>query len=724
MKSRADVYFQTSVNLLLAVAFFTLASTGKVDLPSILIFSLAYSAYLYLGVTRRTLHLPAERVSFFSKVYIAVFLLDMWWLSRSFVEAAIHLLIFIQILKFFSEKKDKDYFYLIGIAFMELLAAAAMTIRASFFGAFLVFLTLVISTLTSFEIKRSQQGLRTAASREPEEEGNRLAGTPLGGSHLYGALAAASVALSIGIVAAAVFFFFALPRVEAGFFSRLNSPMQSLTGFSTTVQFGAVGSLKRNTAVVMRVQVEGNPRQFEGVKWRGIALNVFTANSWRRSLRIEPGQLIGDVSGNYRVLPEQIPPPHHLVRYQVLLEPVSTDVLFAAARARFIQTKARLRMDQGGSILTSYPLFSRLRYNAISDIAPPSVSILRQAGTEYPPDFGENYLALSAVDPRISELAQHITRTDTNSYDRARSIERYLRENFGYTLDLPALLERDPIAQFLFKTRRGHCEYFASSMAILLRTLRIPSRVVNGFQTGEYNAVGKDFIVRQADAHSWVEVFFPGYGWVTFDPTPSVEPPKQSTAWMALVHYLDALELFWINWVVGYDAFHQVTLFQGLQRKTVSFRNGIEQWWSASSAAVSNFLRMTFFSAQSSSGQWRPWARRGRELLWGSGGLLALTGLWGFWRLARHRRLLRSPRPHLVTETFSQWLRTLARHGFPRQPSQTPMEFSQSISDPQIRAAAVELATLYNALRYDPSRLNRETYLSFRSRLHFEISNL
>ncbi|MBZ5536958.1 MAG: transglutaminaseTgpA domain-containing protein [Acidobacteriia bacterium] len=724
MKSRADIYFQSSVNLLLAVGFFTLASTGKVDLPSILGFSLAYAAYLYLGLKGRALLFEADRVSFFSKVYIAVFLLDMWWLSKSFVDAAIHLLIFIQILKFFSEKKDKDYFYLIGIAFMELLAAAAMTINASFFVAFLVFLTLVISTLTSFEIKRSQQSLSTSAPQQLKEGSNHSGAANMGTRRLYGALAAASATLSIGIVATAVFFFFALPRVGAGFFSRLNAPVQSLTGFSTSVQFGAVGSLKRNMTIVMRVQVEGDPRQFEGVKWRGIALNGFMGNSWRRTFQIDSGRLPRDAGGNYQVLPEQIPPPHRLVRYRVLLEPISSEVMFAAARARAIQTQAQVRVDKGDSFTTTYHPYSRIRYDVVSDIGSPPASTLRNTGTEYPPEFVQDYLDLPAVDTRISELAMKITRADTNSYDRARSVERYLRENFGYTLDLPAVQEQDPIAQFLFETRRGHCEYFATSMAILLRTLGIPSRVINGFQTGEYNAVGKDFIVRQADAHSWVEVFFPGYGWVAFDPTPAVAPPKQSAAWITLNHYLDALELFWINWIVGYDAFRQVTLFQGLQRRTLLFKNGMEQSWSAWTTAATNYLQKTFFSAQSFPGQPGFWAHREQEFLWGGGGLLALLGSWGLWRLVCRRRLVRSPHPHLVTETFSQWLRTLARHGFHRRPCQTPLEFSQSINDAQIRAAAIEIATLYNALRYDPSRLNAQTYLSFRTRLHFEISNL
>ena len=96
----------------------------------------------------------------------------------------------------------------------------------------------------------------------------------------------------------------------------------------------------------------------------------------------------------------------------------------------------------------------------------------------------------------------------------------YLRRNFRYTLKLTGTPGRDPLAHFLFETRAGHCEYFASAMAVMLRAIGIPSREVNGFLPGEYNDLGGDYIVRASDAHSWVEAYFPGSGWITFDPTP------------------------------------------------------------------------------------------------------------------------------------------------------------------------------------------------------------
>ena len=114
---------------------------------------------------------------------------------------------------------------------------------------------------------------------------------------------------------------------------------------------------------------------------------------------------------------------------------------------------------------------------------------------------------------------------------RARAIEGHLRQDYGYTLELLSKPVDDPLAYFLFVRKKGHCEYFASSMAVMLRTLGIPARVVNGFRGGEYNDLTGSYIVREKDAHSWVEAYFPEYGWVTFDPTPAGQAGSTATRW-------------------------------------------------------------------------------------------------------------------------------------------------------------------------------------------------
>ena len=141
-------------------------------------------------------------------------------------------------------------------------------------------------------------------------------------------------------------------------------------------------------------------------------------------------------------------------------------------------------------------------------------------------------------------------------------IENYLRTHFGYTLQLSKTQVKDPIGNFLFERKQGHCEYFASSMAVMLRSLGIPSRVVTGFHSDEFNDITESYVVRAKNAHAWVEAYFPGYGWQMFDPTPPGAISSTRHGWARLALYVDAMSLFWREWIVSYDTSHQFTLGQ------------------------------------------------------------------------------------------------------------------------------------------------------------------
>src|SRR5207248_11138218 len=146
---------------------------------------------------------------------------------------------------------------------------------------------------------------------------------------------------------------------------------------------------------------------------------------------------------------------------------------------------------------------------------------LRATTYQSPFDVVQNYLQLPALEPRIAQLAEQITAASVNRYDKTAALEGYLRTKFGYTLQLSTTPQPDPLANFLFERKQGHCEYFASAMAVMLRTLRIPARVATGFRAGEFNDVSSQYLIRASDAHAWVEVYISGYGWVEFDTTPA-----------------------------------------------------------------------------------------------------------------------------------------------------------------------------------------------------------
>ncbi|MFT5433112.1 MAG: hypothetical protein ACI9OJ_003817, partial [Myxococcota bacterium] len=180
----------------------------------------------------------------------------------------------------------------------------------------------------------------------------------------------------------------------------------------------------------------------------------------------------------------------------------------------------------------------------------------------------EQYLQLPTLDPRVRTLAADITRDHTNDYDKARAIERYLLANYTYSL-AGGHGEKDPLADFLFDNTSGHCEYFSSAFVILARAANIAARPAGGFYGGVYNSSGDYIALRQADAHSWAEVYIPNHDWVVFDPTPAsgalIAPDDGFFAKVG--RYIDSLQLLWYKWVIRWDLDAQIDFLRGVGKK-------------------------------------------------------------------------------------------------------------------------------------------------------------
>jgi len=304
----------------------------------------------------------------------------------------------------------------------------------------------------------------------------------------------------------------------------------------------------------------------------------------------------------------------------------------------------------------------------------------------------------SHLDPRIPELARKITARENNAFDRAIAMESYLRSNFSYTLNLTGRPGVDPLAHFLFETKAGHCEYFASAMAVMLRTLGIPSRQVNGFLPGEYNDVAGDYIVRASDAHSWVEAYYPGNGWITFDPTPgSPEPPAGLLSRLAL--YADWLQLNWNEWVINYDFSHQVTLAsyagqasmdwqEAWRKKLRGFRDrGFErlaQWQRAHDVlriVYPVLMVLALFALR------MEWLRRFFR--------------WLGFAWTAHLPASERNNPQLASRLYAELLRLLEKRGFARAEAQTAGEFAASFAlQPGLALAVREFTDLYVQARF------------------------
>ena len=704
ISSRAvERYFQLSLVLTLITGFFTLASTGRIDAPTVVLVSLALVIRPLALVLGRDYRLSPRAVTLFSVFYLFFYPADILLLATGptvldrILAATVHLVLFAAVIKVFSATTRRDSAYLATLSFLMMLVAAILTVSAGFLAGFCVYVFFAISTLMSYQVlgpaavfpRTRQQGFPGTGSARLELVESALGKTAIG-------VALALIPLAAGL-------FFLIPRYRSGYLSAVTLEGQKITGFSESVDLGDIGRIMRSSQVVMRVTVEGDYRRFEGVKWRGVALSDFDGRRWSNG---EPrGRLLTPVApGEFRLPAWEGPRtwPQSLLRYRVQLEPISTDVLFAAGRAREISAAARfLLVDEAASIHNPQHAGVPFGYGAVSEAVAPSPSELRQASGGYPADIKESYLDLPALDPRIAALAQETVAKAGNNYDRIIALQDYLRTRFYYTLELPAVQPADPIASFLFETRRGNCEYFAASLAVMLRTLGIPSRLVNGFETGSYNPIGKDFVVRGYNAHSWVEAYFPTYGWIPFDPTPD---GAETAGGGFLGDYLDAAALFWNEWVINYDFGHQVQL-------AGTFEN-------ASRGADRRFrlLRWRFerlgLGAMDRGKSWlqdHRVAALGTLLLMLALASLAANPVWierlagAFrWRLEVWRD---QPSPRTATAAYHRFLEIVSRQGFHKAPAETALEFAAKLGaakpvGARLRESAIVFTELYQALRF------------------------
>ncbi|MGC0773747.1 MAG: DUF3488 and transglutaminase-like domain-containing protein [Candidatus Acidiferrum sp.] len=707
----AERFFRTSLLLLMATAVVTLVSTGRLDLFTMIV---APSAVLYKGIRwwrRCPAEIPQRIATRLVLAYLLVFPLDVLFLSRAFVAGssnpglyaallgAVHFLLFVMLIRLYSATTDRDAVFLTMLSFAAILASAVLTIDTTFLGLFFLFLLFGVATFVGLEMRRGSKGaIAPDVDAQPLQE-RRLTRAL--------ALAAFSVALGAVITGGAIFFFF--PRVSAGYLSRASMQPTLMSGFTDDVELGQIGEIKKNSAVVMRVRT-GKAVGYAGLRWRGIALSTFDGKRWNSPDRddvIIPAGSNGWI--NLRDRPGEQDRTATILHYTILLQPVATDTIFVPANAVSFRGNlsgegsnqdagarhSYIVRDATGSLFNPFHNFSTLLYEGYSLLPAMNVPQLRAASTDYPEDVRDIYLQLPAqLDSRIPKFAKQITDRAGNPFDKTVALENYLRSHFAYTLNLTGKPGDDPLAHFLFETRAGHCEYFASAMAIMLRTLGIPTREVNGFLPGEYNDVAGDYIVRASDAHSWVEVYFPGTGWMTFDPTPP-GPESDGGLLSRLGEYMDWFELTWNEWIINYDFAHQVQLARIMQRGTHAWAETARSW---------------FLNQHERGRRWmRSWNKR-LSLLLPLAILLFLMALRFDLVIALARRLwlswqLRSPEiartnPLLASRLYGELLYLLERRGFTRPPTQTPFEFAAAVSQPRLAPALYEFTQHYAQARF------------------------
>ncbi len=252
------------------------------------------------------------------------------------------------------------------------------------------------------------------------------------------------------------------------------------------------------------------------------------------------------------------------VRQEIYGAPLDVDVLFALhplLEARSDNPRMQTLFDNAGDHL--YWGSGAPSYEALSVADHPAPEALREARSGFSP-ARSHYTQLPRLPERVRNLADSLTQGLDNNYDRVTAINNFFHTEFDYTLELPRSAREATLEFFLFERGEGHCEYFSTAMVVLLRNLGIHAREVNGFLGGQWNSFGQYLAVTQNEAHSWVEVWFPGYGWVQFDPTPAgAGSSAVVTSWLWPGRFLfDGLQHRWNKWVLDYNLESQSGLYQ------------------------------------------------------------------------------------------------------------------------------------------------------------------
>ncbi|HUE02962.1 MAG TPA: transglutaminaseTgpA domain-containing protein [Bryobacteraceae bacterium] len=668
-------FFQFALWGLVVSGYLAVAGSGYLDAPTVLLTGagLLVRALLISGALRLTI--SPRLVLALTLAYVGFFPLDYFFLSRAFIQSTVHLVFFLAVIQILTSRTNRDYFFMATIAFLELLAAAILSSNSNFFLFLTLYLLFAMAAFTSSEIRRSMQRRLTVA-----RSGSRC---------FHWRLAALTTVITMGILGLTTGLFFILPRTDAAL-RRLVSHRYYLPGFSNQVLLGEIGEIKSTSRPVMHVQFNLAPPP-PNLKWRGATLSDFNGRAWFEP-PTEPRWIAPVQKGEFQLATaEQRRRNGQAVSYRISLNGLDSDVLFFAGKPNTVIVWRKLPFilgrEDGSYRLGQHPAegFFYDVWGWLGDTG--------AADDFLGADERRHCLSLpQQLDPRIAALARDTVRGLDDDTHRAIALGRFLRSRYGYTLELPSRQVADPLAYFLFTRRKGHCEYFASAMTVMLRTLGIPARLVTGFQSGIFNPLTGLYVIRASDAHSWVEAWLPGRGWTTFDPTPPDPSPGANALLTRLALYADAVETFWQEWVVSYDLSHQATLADRMEQasRRVSLR-----WLDRIFDAGDNWTYARAWLAQT--GRW--WLL---GLFSGALGAWSAPRLWRLWRMRLGLRRLRRGQVSIADATllYQRMLKLLKRRGYQKPAWLTPREFACSLPPSEIQMLVLQFTSAYNALRF------------------------
>ncbi|HTO10470.1 MAG TPA: DUF3488 and transglutaminase-like domain-containing protein [Candidatus Binatia bacterium] len=553
---------RVAVYLLVADGLAALVLGGLLGVPGLLgVGAAVVGSWWQEALRRRLAAVPRLRAALLALAALGM-VVEIVAFAPAMLDVFTHLLLFVLLLKLYRQRTLRDTRDIAFLAFFMLVAVSPATTSVVFLGLFVVFLVVGTGLLMLRHLLAEAESTAPATTAAPPVLVRR---------DLLGLSLAASAA-TLAITAA---LFLIIPRVGQAALPLRPQVSRMVSGFSDRVELGAFGEIEADATVVMRVHLKdwqggaGRPERLPNLRWRGMALDAFDGRAWtvsRSTLRL--------------TLRRQLPVAFAVHQYyggpvltqEIYLEPIGSEMVFGAPRVlRLFGRSDFVTLDDLGNIAVPLPA-ARLNYTVESEpeAADPRRANVPEARQPPEPRWLARYTQLPEIAPRVADLAREITAGSADHYEAATRLSDWLGRNLRYTRALQRTTDLPPVEEFLFVQRAGNCEYFAAALAVLARSLGIPARVVNGFQRGEWNPYGDYFMVRLRDAHSWVEVFVDGAGWVTLDPSPRVGVETPVAAAPATL-WLDSLRLSWYRYVVSWSLHDQLTAAEGMRRATLSW---------------------------------------------------------------------------------------------------------------------------------------------------------
>jgi protein-glutamine gamma-glutamyltransferase len=610
-------------------------------------------------------------------------------------------------IKLCSRASASDYYQIIILSFLHVIAATVTTNDLSYGIAFLIFVSL--STLV-LVLSYLRQEMERRFGPDVQPDGSEMLRRLLNSKRIISpGFVLGTTLLSVPVLLLTVFLFIVFPRIGLGLLGRLPS-RQATAGFSDEVTLGDLDIGRQENRVLIRLEpfgIHGDQPTHLPIKLRGAVFDRFETGTWKKPRRARWKKM--KHNGNRYALHRKSASTEKFHGYDVLLVSIEPPFIFLPDGAQLIQTYT---MAQKGGIQPRLLETSREGTIRYDDKA--KVGIRYRVHLSDVPPYGEApnddlaYLDIPPGHERVVQMAmESIPSGVTDKESVAAALVQTLKTDYHYSTQLSSAkletVDEDALHRFLFTRKTGYCEHFATALTLLLRASGIPARLVTGFSGADWNGIGGYYVVRQRFAHAWTEAFLDGK-WVSLDATPPTQMSSTKYEYSELAMIIDTIRMRWHKRVVGYNVGTQAKIAVGLWRRWIhrfgynSKRTSVPKWILA--FLTSSIIIVIAYR------RWRrlsPRSKKGTEKQ----------------KRRTTKRLREASRLYQLVD------RRLSRLGYPRPASNTPDEHIRHIAnnDKRLAELAQRLTRRYNEVRFgqkafkrgEVSRLKRQLRLLKRS---------